>query len=126
MGCEEKTMNHRTAICLLLLLHCPASRLRAQMAGRYQPTIPTVWDDAVMKDLEVPLVRAEYSPRHVPASFYYQIPVRPIYKSYPVYHPEREPKGYIEWLRSREPEIDWDASKLKTEEDWIRAGETVF
>src|SRR5215471_17597816 len=80
-------MNHRTAICMLLLFHCPASLLRAQTAGRYQPTIPKVWDDAVMKDLEVPLVRAEYSPRHVPASFYYQIRVRPIYKSYPVYHP---------------------------------------
>ncbi len=80
----------------------------------------------MMKDLEVPLARPEYSPRHVPASFYYQIPVRPIYKSYPVYSPDREPKGYIEWLRSREPELEWDASKLRTKEDWIRAGETVF
>jgi hypothetical protein len=79
-----------------------------------------------MKDLEVPLARAEYSPRPVPESFYYQVPVRLIYKSYPVYHPDREPNGYIEWLRSREPEIDWDISKLKTKEDWIRAGETVF
>ena len=50
----------------------------------------------------------------------------PIYKSYPIYDPDREPKGYIEWLRSREPQIDWDASKLTTRQDWIRAGETVF
>jgi len=117
---------HWTAICLLLLLCCPGSRLRAQTAGRYQPAIPKVWDDAVMKDLEVPLARSEYSPKHVPASFYYQIPERPIYKSYPVYHPDREPKGYIEWLRSRDPEIDGNAANLKTKEDWIRAGETVF
>ena len=119
-------MTRRTEICLLLLFSCPASRLRSQTAEAYQATIPKVWDDAVLKDLEVPLTRAEYSPKHVPASFYYQVPVRPIYKSYPVYHPDREPKGYIEWLRSREPEIDWDAAKLKTKEDWIRAGETVF
>ena len=119
-------MTYWTALCLLLLFYCPASRLRAQTAGGYQPTIPKVWDDAVMKDLEVPLARVEYSPRHVPATFYYEIPVRPIFKSYPVFHPDREPKGYIEWLRSREPEIDWDAAKLKTKEDWIRAGETVF
>ena len=79
-----------------------------------------------MKDLEVPLARSGTWPRHVPASFYYQIPVRQIYKSYPVYHPDREPKGYIEWLRSRDPEIDWNAANLKTKEDWIRAGETVF
>jgi mono/diheme cytochrome c family protein len=119
-------VSHWTAICLLLLFWCAGSLLRSQTPGGYQPAIPKVWDDAIMKDLEVPLARAEYSPRHVPASFYYQVPVRPIYKSYPVYHPDREPKGYIEWLRSREPEIDWDASKLKTKEDWIRAGETVF
>src|SRR3982751_2591755 len=79
-----------------------------------------------MKDLELPLARAEYSPKHVPASFYYKIPVLPIYKSYPVYHPDREPTGYIESLRSREPELNWDTAKLKTKEDWIRAGETVF
>lgn len=29
-------------------------------------------------------------------------------------------------LEKREPEIIFDASKLKTEEDWIRAGEIVF
>ncbi len=119
-------MTYWTAICLMLLFSSPALRLRAQTTGGYQPTISKVWDDAVMKDLEIPLARAEYSPRHVPASFYYQVPVRPIYKSYPVYHPDREPHGYIDWLRSREPEIDWDAAKLKTKEDWIRAGETVF
>jgi hypothetical protein len=119
-------MNHRIPICLLLLFYCAASRLGAQTQERYQPTVPRVWDDAVMKDLEIPLARAEYSPKHVPSSFYYQIPVRPIYKSWPVYRPDREPKGYIEWLRSREPELDWDAAKLTTKEDWIRAGETVF
>lgn len=79
-----------------------------------------------MQDLELPLARAEYSPKHVPASFYYKIPVRPIYKSYPVYHPDREPKGYIEWLRSREPALDWDTARLRSKEDWVRAGETVF
>src|SRR5215831_16012841 len=99
-------MNHWSAICLLLLFYCPASCLRAQAPGGYRPTIPKVWDDAILKDLEVPLARPEYSPKHVPEEFYYQIPVRPIYKSYPVYHPDREPTGYINWLRLREPEND--------------------
>jgi hypothetical protein len=74
-------MTHWTATGLLLFC-CPASRLRAQTAGGYQPAIPEVWDDAVMKDLEVPLAHSEYSPTHVPASFYYQIPVRPILTPY--------------------------------------------
>lgn len=52
--------------------------------------------------------------------------MRPIYKSYPVYHPDREPHGYVDSLAKREPESAFDASKLKTEADWIRAGELVF
>ncbi len=38
----------------------------------------------------------------------------------------REPAGYKEWLKTREPEIAFDASKLKTREDWIAAGDLVF
>jgi hypothetical protein len=53
-------------------------------------------------------------------------PVRPIYKSYPVYAPGKEPAGYEDWLKQQEPETVFDSSKLKTEDDWIRAGEIVF
>ncbi|HYM12157.1 MAG TPA: di-heme oxidoredictase family protein, partial [Bryobacterales bacterium] len=40
--------------------------------------------------------------------------------------PGREPAGYMDWLRTREPEIVFDASKLATREDWIQAGALVF
>jgi hypothetical protein len=53
--------------------------------------------------------------------------VRTIYRSYPVYLAGREPDGYFESLKQKEPEIIvFDASKLHTKEDWIRAGEAVF
>src|SRR5262249_16209961 len=62
--------------------------------------------------------------------YYYRIPVRPIYKGYPVYAPGHEPPGYIEHLKQVEPIILWDdrghAPPLKTEADWINAGELVF
>jgi hypothetical protein len=32
----------------------------------------------------------------------------------------------MEWLKQQEPEIAFDASKLQTDEDWIKAGELVF
>ena len=35
-----------------------------------------------------------------------ELPVRPVYRSYPIYHPDREPAGYQQWLRDREPEND--------------------
>ena len=52
--------------------------------------------------------------------------VRPIYKSYPIYHPSKEPPGYFDWLREREPEIVFDPSRLKSQADWISAGKLVF
>jgi hypothetical protein len=66
----------------------------------------------------------------VSSGYYYKIPVRPIYKQYPVYAPGHEPSGYMDWLKQREPTIVWDDAghrpALKTEADWIHAGETVF
>ena len=83
-----------------------------------------------MAKLEVPLAVPSASPKHVPAEFYYRIPVRPIYKSYPVYHPSKEPPGYLDMLRAQEPEVLWDdkgrSPALRTDQDWIRAGELVF
>jgi hypothetical protein len=92
----------------------------------FRPVIPKTWDDQVMKTLEVPLAESSASPVHVSADYYYRIPVRTIYKTYPVYHPDKEPPGYIEWLKKQEPVIAFDAARLKTEADWIAAGEVVF
>jgi hypothetical protein len=65
----------------------------------------------------------KYSPKHVRPEYYYKIPVRKIYKSYPVYAPGKAPANYLEKLRHLDPEIIFDSSKLKTEKDWIHAGE---
>ena len=88
---------------------------------------PKVWDDREMADLELPLSDAANSPKHVSADYYYRIPVRTIYKSYPVYALGKEPAGYQEWLIQQEPEVEvFDVSKFKTEEDWVKAGEAIF
>ncbi len=79
-----------------------------------------------MSELEVPLSKRTSSPKQIPAEYYYRIPVRPIYKSYPVYGLGKEPAGYLEHLRQLEPLIVFDPTKLKTREDWIKAGEKVF
>jgi hypothetical protein len=90
------------------------------------PAIPRTWDDDAVAALEVPLANPDFSPRHVTADYYYRTPVRPIYRTYPVYPPDKEPPGYIESLRQLEPEIVFDPTTLRTEADWIRAGELVF
>jgi hypothetical protein len=91
-----------------------------------QAPVPRTWDAAELAAFEMPLVNAGASARHVSPDFYYRMPIRPIYKSYPIYEPGREPPGYGAWLEQQEPEIVFDASPPQSDADWIRAGETVF
>jgi hypothetical protein len=121
-------------ICVLIGAVAAVSRWRifaqADHTAKFSPSIPRSWDDKAMADLEVPLADPSASPKHVSADYYYRIPVRPIYKTYPVYAPGHEPPGYLEWLQKQEPVLVWDdkghAPPLVTEADWIKAGEMVF
>jgi hypothetical protein len=79
-----------------------------------------------MRSIELPLAVADASPVQMSSDTYYRIPIAPIYKSYPVYHPDREPPGYFASLQRRAPEIAFDPATLTTDADWIRAGELVF
>ena len=103
-----------------------ASVVDAQRGNSWRPEIPKTWVDADVASLEIPLADPASSPKHISADYYYRIPVRPIYKSYPIYAPGREPPGYLQRLGTMEPQIAFDASKVKTKQDWIKAGEIVF
>jgi len=98
--------------------------------GRRAPEIPRTWDDEAVATHEIPLADPVGSPKHAPSDYYYRIPVRPIYKGYPVYAPGREPAGYLDWLQHQDPVVLWDdeghAPPLDTDADWVRAGRTVF
>lgn len=91
-----------------------------------QTAVPKTWDDAQLSTLELPLVHAAASARHVSSDYYDRIPVRRIYKSYPIYAPGREPEGYLEWLARQEPAVVFDGSAPSSDAAWITAGETVF
>ena len=88
--------------------------------------VPRTWTDSAVSVLEVPLAKPNISPIHISEKDYYQLPVRTIYRSYPVYHPNRAPAGYMDWLNKQEPQIAFDAASLKSPQDWIKAGEVVF
>ncbi|MGA9767782.1 MAG: hypothetical protein WBV94_01980 [Blastocatellia bacterium] len=94
---------------------------------KHPQATPKTWDDEAIKTIEVPLANPSASPVHVSSEYYYSITNEvKIYKSYPIYAPGKEPKDYWDWLKQQEPEVIFDAAKLKTEEDWMRAGEVVF
>jgi hypothetical protein len=88
--------------------------------------IPRVWQKAELEQLDVPVSHPEYSAKHVPEDYSYRIPAAAIYKSYPVYAPGRVPPGYMEKLKHLAPELAFNAAKLQTKDDWIRAGQIVF
>jgi hypothetical protein len=125
------------AVALLALDGRPralASTKPSAALAQYSPSIPRTWDDKAIAELELPLANPVGSPKHVSADYYYRIPVRPIYKAYPIYAPGREPPDYKAWLAQQEPLVLWGedrngtrhAPPLTTEADWIRAGEMVF
>ena len=92
----------------------------------WRPEIPKTWVDAEIQDLELPPALPKVAVRYITADFYYRMREGKVYKSYPVYAPGREPAGYLESLRKAEPEIAFDAGKLRTRAEWERAGELVF
>jgi len=85
-----------------------------------------VWNEDALKSMTMPLAGSKVAIHYAPAEWYYKIPERIIYRSYPVYHPTKEPRNYMAFLQAQQPEIVFDAAKLKTEGDWLRAGEAVF
>lgn len=91
----------------------------------FRPEIPVVWDGAAMEGLELPLASGLQA-RHVPADYYYRIPERRVWKTYPIYAPGREPAGYLARLKTLAPEPAFETRALRTKEDWIRAGREVF
>ena len=97
------------------------------LAAQQAPSVvPKTWAPDKLATLELPSVLTGKPTEHVSAEFYYSIPATTIYRTYPVYHPDHEPEGYLEDLRSREPERTFDAAGIRTEEDWQRAGAQVF
>ena len=105
----EKTMSKLTALILVLALPALAQTL-------FRPEIPKVWDDAAMREVELPLA-ARIPVHHVPSDYYYQIPVRPNLKTYPIYAPGKEPEGYWEWLLKQEPQPAFNITELRTKEE---------
>ena len=60
---------------------------------RFQPEIPKAWIDAEVESYELPLSYGERA-RYITSAEYYAIPARTIYRSYPVYRPDKEPMEY--------------------------------
>ena len=88
--------------------------------------IPKTWDSEALRAFQTQLADPKVSTKLISSSYYYSIPIRPIYKSYPVYRPDREPRGYMDQLKRQTPRVIFDSTKLRSEADFTNAGEMVF
>jgi hypothetical protein len=88
-------------------------------------SLPLVWDESGIRDFRLPLAGLGKAPQLISKKEYYALPEVNI-KTYPVYAPDKEPKGYLDWLGQQEPKPLVDIASLKTDADWIAAGREVF
>lgn len=95
-------------------------------ATRLFEEIPKTWDEEKLQSLHIPLVDTSVHVSTVSEQYYYSIPERLAYRTYPMYMPGLEPSGYYEWLAQQDEFIDFNPDKLRTEADWIKAGEIIF
>ena len=97
----------RTSIVLLLTFsHLPA-RPRDSAPARYPA--PKAWDETALATWATPVAGLNVRPGYFSSSEYYRAPIDNL-RTYPVYHPNREPAGYWAALRKKRPEplMEWD------------------
>jgi len=84
-----------------------------------------IWNDEDLATWATPVAGLGVRPSLVSEKDYYAAPVDDL-RTYPVYHPNREPKGYREWMKSQGPQPIISPENLGTRADWIEAGRQVF
>ncbi len=110
----------RVSTCALVLALGLCAMVSAQSVR-----VPRIWDDAALQEWTTPVAALNVRPAHYSAAEYYAAPVVNL-RTYPVYHPDSEPAGYWNWLQKQKPEPLVDATRMRTNEDWIVAGERAF
>jgi hypothetical protein len=103
----------------------PRSNMNSGPAGTERVTVPRIWDAKELATWATPLAGLGMAPSLYSEKEYYAAPIDNL-RTYPVYHPDREPPGYRDWLRSQGPRPLIEPEKLMTKADWIEAGRRVF
>ena len=112
-----------TRLIEALLIACVAAA--AADTKSFRPKIPATWDEAALADWATPVTGLNVRPTHIAAKEYYSLPIDNL-RTYPVYYPGREPKGYWEMLQHVGARPLIEPGKLKNEADWLEAGHRIF
>lgn len=116
----------RWALCLAAVIVARASLGQSAPSPEPRPVVvPKIWDAKELETWATPLAGLGVAPGFVSEELYYAAPVDNL-RTYPVYHPKREPAGYREGLVRAGPQPLIEPERLKSEADWIEAGRRVF
>jgi mono/diheme cytochrome c family protein len=86
---------------------------------------PRVWNDRALRDWATPVAGLNVRPGHYSESEYYSAPVGEYVRTYPVYFPGREPKGYWDMIRKKKPE-PLIRPGARTRDEWLKEGRRIF
>ncbi|MBK7642127.1 MAG: hypothetical protein IPJ19_03615 [Planctomycetes bacterium] len=86
--------------------------------------VPRLWDAQALASWSLPLANG-LAQGYVSPEVYYAAPVDNL-RTYPVYHPDREPPGYRAALLALGPQPLIEPERLHTRPQWIEAGRRVF
>src|SRR5690242_18144005 len=64
--------------------------------------VPKLWDQKEIAGYRLPLAGLGHAPKLISEQEYYKLPEVNL-KTYPVYTPDKEPAGYLEWLQKQDP-----------------------
>ena len=95
----------------------------AETGGRYPA--PKIWGEAKLKDWALPLAAGAPDEVHLSEQTYYRVEATNL-RTYPVYHPDHEPPGYLESLRKRGPQPLIETGKAYSKAEWQELGARAF
>jgi hypothetical protein len=110
------------AACLALSFQ---QHTTAQTESAQTILVPKIWDAKQLATWATPVAGINKTTNFYSEEEYYAAPIDNV-RTYPVYAPDKEPKGYREWILKQGRQRLIEPEKLKTERDWIEAGRTVF
>lgn len=87
--------------------------------------VPSTWDMKEIKRFHLPPPDSTVEVVYAPEAYYNSLSEHNIHETYPYYVKEYQPEGYLDSLKKLKPKVI-DFSKIRTQEDWIKAGEAVF
>src|ERR1051325_1455438 len=74
---------------------------------------PKIWDEKALATWALPVAGVNATPNFYSEADYYAAPEGDL-RTYPVYHPDHEPAGYMDWLRAQEPRPLVDPAEIQS------------